>query len=400
MQGKHITLAVTGAIAAYKAVHLLRLFREAGAEVQVIGTEHSLHFVGRETWEALSGRPPLFGLWETPDPAKIPHIMLGQEVDLVVVAPATANMLAKAACGIADDLVSTVLLAATAPVLFAPCMNTAMWEHPATRRNVETLAARPGTHFVHCTEGKLACGTEGKGRLAEPPTIFEMAEYLLTPKRPDRFRWLVTAGATREYIDPVRFISNGSSGLMGRSIADAAWRLGGEVTLVTGPATDTMPRPYPVHPVTSAAEMAAAVKGQAPLCDILVMSAAVADHAPVKSAAKRKKGDDDVTLTLHRTPDILIETIPLMRPDALRVGFAAETEDLAKNARGKLERKKLDLIVANLVSPEHDPLGSPLNRVTIVTADAEEELPLMPKKELGALLAAKIHDAMTRKRGR
>ncbi|HSA33239.1 MAG TPA: bifunctional phosphopantothenoylcysteine decarboxylase/phosphopantothenate--cysteine ligase CoaBC [bacterium] len=400
MQGKHITLAVTGAIAAYKAIHLLRLFREAGAEVQVIGTEHSLHFVGRETWEALSGRPPLFGLWETPDPSKIPHIMLGQEVDLVVVAPATANMLAKAACGIADDLVSTVLLAATAPVLFAPCMNTAMWEHPATRRNVETLAARPGIHFVQCAEGKLACGTEGKGRLAEPPTIFEMAEFLLTPKRPERFRWLITAGATREYIDPVRFLSNGSSGLMGRSIADAAWRLGGEVTLVTGPVADTTPRPYPVHTVTSAAEMATAVNEQVPLCDILVMSAAVADHAPVKSVAKQKKAGGDISLTLHSTPDILTGTIPLMRPDALRVGFAAETEDLIKNARGKRERKKLDLIVANLVSMELDPLGSQTNRVTLITADAQEELPLMPKRELGTLLAVKIHDMAARKRSR
>lgn len=400
MQGKHITLAVTGAIAAYKAVYLLRLLRDAGAEVQVIGTEHSLRFVGRETWEALSGRPPLFGLWETPDPSKIPHIMLGQEVDLVVVAPATANMLAKAACGIADDLVSTVLLAATAPVLFAPCMNTAMWEHPATRRNVETLAARPGIHFVQCTEGKLACGTEGKGRLAEPHAIFETAEYLLTPKRSEHFRWLVTAGATREYLDPVRFISNGSGGLMGRSIADAAWRLGGEVTLIAGVMADKTPRPYPVQTVTSAAEMAAAVNGQAPRCDILVMSAAVADHAPVKSAAKQKKGDGDVALTLHRTPDILTGTIPIMRPEALRVGFAAETEDLITNARGKLDRKKLDLIVANLISADLDPLGNPLNRVTIVTADATEELPLMPKKALGALLAAKIHDAAARKRGR
>lgn len=400
MKGKHITLAVTGAIAAYKAVFLLRLLRSAGAEVQVIGTASSLRFVGRETWEALSGRPPLFDLWETPDPSKIPHIMLAQDVDLVVVAPATANILAKAAGGIADDLVSTVLLAATVPVLFAPSMNTAMYENPATRRNIALLAERGHTHFIDCASGSLACGSTGKGRMAEPETIFGRIRYLLTPKRSERLRWLIAAGATREYLDPIRFITNGATGATGRAIADAAWRQGAEVTLVAGNMPAPLPSDYAVNPVISAADMHAAVTGLAPLCDVLVMSAAVADYAPVKNPSKLKKGDRTKELTLESTPDILLETLPLMERRALRVGFAAETEDLLENARSKMERKALDLIVANPVSASHDPFGAPDNRVVLVTPGGNEELPLMDKETLGELIADRIYDLALQKRSR
>ncbi|HOW52661.1 MAG TPA: bifunctional phosphopantothenoylcysteine decarboxylase/phosphopantothenate--cysteine ligase CoaBC [bacterium] len=398
MKGKHITLAVTGAIAAYKAVQLLRLLRKAGAEVQIIGTENSLRFVGRETWEALSGRPPLFGLWEPNDPAKIAHIMLAQEVDLIVVAPATANIIAKAAGGIADDLVSTVLLAATVPILFAPCMNTAMYDNPATRRNIALLAERRSVGFIDCGTGELACGTEGKGRMAEPADIFRRIEYLLSPKRPEPLRWLIAAGATREYIDPIRFITNGSVGTTGRAIADAAWRQGGCVTLVAGNLSAPLPTDYSVRPVVSAAQMHAAVTELAPQCDILVMSAAVADYAPVKNPSKLKKGERTKNLALESTADILTATLPLMSARTFRVGFAAETDDLIGNARGKRERKQLDMVIANLVSDAHDPFGNPENRVVIVTAERTEELPLMAKGTLGEMLAARIYDAAIHKR--
>jgi phosphopantothenoylcysteine decarboxylase/phosphopantothenate--cysteine ligase len=366
--------------------------------VQVIGTENSLRFVGRETWEALSGRPPLFGLWEPNDPAKIAHIMLAQEVDLVVVAPATANIIAKAAGGIADDLVSTVLLAATVPVLFAPCMNTAMYRNPATQRNIALLSEHPAIHFVDCGTGELACGTEGKGRMAEPEGIFSTIAYLLTPKRTERLRWVVAAGATREYIDPIRYITNGSTGTTGRAIADAAWRQGAEVTLVAGNMSLPMTAGYPVRPVVSAAEMHAAVAGLVPHCDILVMSAAVADYAPAKSASKLKKGERTKNLALESTPDILSATIPLMGDRTFRVGFAAETEDLVENARGKMERKQLDMVIANLVSDAHDPFGSPDNKVVVVTRETVEELPFMTKEALGEVIVERIYDAAIRKR--
>ena len=398
MKGKHITLAVTGAIAAYKAVPLLRLLRKAGAEVQIIGTESSLRFVGRETWEALSGRPPLFSLWEPNDPAKIAHIMLAQEVDLVVVAPATANIIAKAAGGIADDLVSTVLLAATVPILFAPCMNTAMYDNPATHRNIALLSERPTVGFIDCGTGELACGTEGKGRMAEPEDIFRRISYLLTPKHPEPLRWLIAAGATREYIDPIRFITNGSTGTTGRAIADAAWRQGGRVTLVAGNLPAPLPTDYPVRPVVSAAQMHAEVTELAPQCDILVMSAAVADYTVAKSTAKLKKGERTKTLALESTTDILTATLPLMDARALRVGFAAETENLIENAHGKRQRKQLDMVIANLVSDAHDPFGNSQNRVVIVTQEQAEELPLMSKEALGDLLSVRIYDAAIRKR--
>jgi len=399
MKGKHITLAVTGAIAAYKAVHLLRLLRAAGAEVQVIGTEHSLHFIGAETWRALSGRPPLFSLWEQNDPAKISHIMLAQEVDLIIVAPATADILAKAAHGIADDLVSSVLLSATVPILFAPCMNTAMYEHPATQGNIAILANRPRTLVMPCGRGHLACGNDGIGRLAEPEDILATAMFLLTPKKEESLRWLVVAGSTREYFDPIRFISNGSTGLTGRATADAAWRQGDQVTFIAGN-MGTLPNRYPVHPVVSGEEMYKTVMSLAPNCDILFMSAAVVDYAPLCSAHKIKKSTNSriLLLELEQTPDILLETASVTLPHCFRVGFAAETENLIGNARDKLERKNLDMVVANEISNEHNPFESTSNKVTIVTKDAVEDVPSMTKEELGVMLADRIHDASIRKR--
>ncbi len=397
MNGSRITLAVTGAIAAYKAVYLLRLLRNAGADVQVIGTEHSLQFIGAETWRGLSGRPPLFGLWEQTEKGKINHIMLGQEVDLVIVAPASANIIAKAAHGIADDLVSSVLLAATVPILFAPGMNTAMYEHPATRQNLATLASRPGVTVMSCGEGALACGTQGAGRMAEPYAIFETARFLLTPKKQERLSWLIAAGATREHLDPIRFITNGSTGATGRAIADAAWRQGDAVTLVAGNMAP-LPAHYPIYPVVSAADMYERVISMAPQCDVLCMSAAVADYAPERAEHKIKKGTPQKTITLRSTPDILAETATLTPSRCFRVGFAAETEDLIENARAKLKKKHLDLVVANLVDAHHNPFGGTVNRVTLVTPSGEEPLPEMNKEALGELLATRIHDAAVLKR--
>ncbi len=399
MKGKNITLAVTGAIAAYKTVSLLRLLRNAGAEVQVIGTEHSLHFIGAETWRALSGRPPLFSLWEQTEKGKIPHLMLGQDVHLVIVAPASANILAKAARGIADDLVSSVLLAAMAPILFAPGMNTAMYEHPATRENIAILSSRPRVTVMPCGSGVLACGAQGAGRMPEPEEIFEMARYLLTPKKNERLRWVIAAGATREYLDPIRFLTNGSTGMTGKAIADAAWRQGDEVALVAGN-MGALPERYPVYPVVSAREMHERVTALAPTCDVLCMSAAVADYAPERSEKKIKKGESQKVVTLTSTPDILSETARLASSACFRVGFAAETENLIEHARQKMKNKHLDMVVANLVTSEQNPFGSTRNRVVIITPTSEEELPEMEKEVLGELLASRIHDAAVSKRGR
>ncbi len=399
MKGKRITLAVTGAIAAYKSAYLLRLLRNAGAEVQVIGTEHSLRFIGAETWRGLSGRPPLFSLWEQTEKGKMSHLMLAQEVELIIVAPASADIIAKAAHGIADDLVSSVLLAATVPVLFAPGMNTAMYEHPATRENIATLSSRPGVTVMSCGSGPLACGASGAGRMPEPEEIFEAARCLLAPKKAERLRWVIAAGATREYLDPIRFITNGSTGLTGKAIADAAWRQGDEVTLVAGN-MGILPARYAVHPVVSAAEMREKMTALAPACDILCMSAAVADYAPERSDRKMKKGAPLKEIALRSTPDILAETATLTPPRCFRVGFAAETEDLVENARRKMAHKRLDLVIANLVSAAHDPFGSTVNRVVVVTPSGEESLPEMSKEDLGALLASRIHDlAVDKRRG-
>ncbi len=392
LAGKNIVLGVTGGIAAYKAVSLLRLLRKSGAEVQVVGTANSLNLVGKATWEALSGRQPLFDTWECPDSSKVTHIMLAQEVDMIVVAPATANILGKAANGIADDLLSTVLLAATVPVLFAPAMNVEMYNNPATQRNMGTLGERTGINFVEPGTGELACNTSGKGRMAEPEEVFRAAAHLLTPKGERKFRWLVGAGCTREYIDPVRYITNGSTGRTGLAIAESASAMGGDVTLVAGNMNLPHSTGITVEPVVSAEDMYETITRRSGDVDILVMSAAVADYSPQRSDRKVKKGEGTWNLELLRTKDVLYESGHTAPSHQVRIGFAAETENVVENARRKLEKKNLDMVVANRVSEGFNPFGSERNRVVLVFAERVEELEEMDKDRLGAVIAERAYE--------
>ncbi|HSW60656.1 MAG TPA: bifunctional phosphopantothenoylcysteine decarboxylase/phosphopantothenate--cysteine ligase CoaBC, partial [bacterium] len=383
LDGKKIVLGVTGGIAAYKSVYLLRLLVGNGASVQVVGTQNSLNFIGRATWESLSGRMPLFDTFENSDSSKISHIILAQEVDAVVIAPATGNIIGKAACGIADDLLSTILMAATVPVLFAPGMNTAMYENQATVNNIEMLGKRRNIFFVEPGIGELACGTSGKGRMAEPHEIMQKLEEILSPSLSSGIKWLVTGGATKEFIDPVRYITNGSSGRTGIAIAEAALSSGGDVTFIGVNVETAVSRNIKKIKTVTAAETSDAVRNFVNETDIFVMSAAVADYTPNKSPSKIKKGEGNLVIELSRTEDILLTTIGMMKPGSVRIGFAAETDNLEVNATLKLRKKKLDMIVANLVSEKFDPFGAETNSVKIITESGTESFENVDKYELG-----------------
>ena len=385
-KNKNLLLVVSGGIAAYKSVYLLRELTKLGASVQVVGTANSLNFIGRSTWEALSGKTPLFDSFEVRDSSKITHITLAQDVDAVIVAPATANLIAKASCGIADDLASTILAAATVPVLFAPAMNTAMYENPANLENIERLKKRENVHFADPGSGFLACGTSGKGRMAEPEEIIFKLEEIFYPVRRGGVKWLVTGGATREYLDPVRFVTNGSSGKTGFAVSEAALKSGGDVTFIGVNAEPKFNPGYSVVKTVTAAETAETVEKYVGNADIFVMSAAIADYSPKKNAQKIKKGEDSVTAEFFRTKDILAESLKWTRPGAVRIGFAAETENLEENARKKLVKKGLDFVVANQVTAEFDPFGADTNTVKIVFADRVEEFKNIEKSQLADII--------------
>ena len=383
---KNLVLVVSGGIAAYKSVYLLRELTKLGATVQVVGTANSLNFVGKSTWEALSGKTPLFDSFETFDSSKITHITLAQDVDAVIVAPATANIIAKAACGIADDLASTILSAATAPVLFAPAMNTAMFENPANLENIGRLKKRANVYFADPSSGCLACGTSGKGRMAEPEEIIFKLEEIFYPVKHSGVKWLVTGGATREYLDPVRFVTNGSSGKTGFAVSEAALKSGGEVTFVGVNAEPSFNPGYSVIKTVTASETAEVVEKNVKDADIFVMSAAIADYSPKKSAQKIKKGENSVTAEFFRTTDILAESVKWTKPGAVRIGFAAETENLEENALKKLVKKNLDFVVANQVKTEFKPFGSDTNTVKIIFADRVEEFKNIEKSQLADII--------------
>jgi phosphopantothenoylcysteine decarboxylase/phosphopantothenate--cysteine ligase len=392
-----IALAVTGCIGAYKAAYLLRLLQESGADVRVAMTASAERFVGPVTFEALSGHPVITSMWEDPAPTgEIRHIELAQWCDLLVVAPATANTLAKFANGICDDFVSTLYISTTSPVLVAPAMNVEMWRHEATRENLARLRAR-GVHVVEPGAGYLACGMVGEGRLAEPSEIAERALQIAgkatgEPRACDLEgeRVLVTAGPTREPIDPVRFITNRSSGRMGYAIAEEARARGADVVLVSGPVAIEPPDGVEVVRVETAAEMAEATLARAEWATIVVKSAAVADYRPKTVASRKiKKGEGESTLELERTTDILAE-LGRRKGEQVLVGFAAVTDALVENARKKLEAKNLDLVVANDVTREGAGFDGETNIAVLVGRDGRaDELPLMPKREL----AARILDA-------
>jgi phosphopantothenoylcysteine decarboxylase/phosphopantothenate--cysteine ligase len=370
LAGRRIVLGVTGGIAAYKAVEVCRRLVDAGAHVVPVLTEGATRFVGEVTFSALASEPVQTSLWDERDP--IPHTRLGQSADVVVVAPATARLIGAYTAGISDDLLTATLLATRAPVVLCPAMHTEMWEHPAVQDNLRVLAGR-GVQIVPPEEGRLAGGDVGAGRLADPATIVAAVERVLVPQDLAGLTVLVTAGGTREPIDPVRFISNRSSGKQGHALAEEAARRGAKVILVT-----TTNRPVPtgvdVVEVETAAEMEQAVRGRAADADVIVMAAAVADFRPAAVApTKLKKAAGIPELVLEPTADILAAVAAAKRPGQVVVGFAAETDDVVANARDKLARKGLDLVVANDVSApgvgfEHD-----TNEVVIVAAGGPEQ---------------------------
>jgi phosphopantothenoylcysteine decarboxylase/phosphopantothenate--cysteine ligase len=364
-----VLLGVTGGIAAYKSATLARLLTGAGAEVDVVLTDSAQRFVGADTFAALTGRPAYTSLWERP--GEVLHVRLAHSAELAVVAPATANAIARLANGIADDLLTSVLLEAACPMLLAPAMHTGMWEHPATRGNVTTLEER-GVRFVGPVEGPLAHGDEGPGRMSEPEEIFAASEAALEPQDLTGRRILVTAGPTHEPIDPVRFIGNRSSGKMGIAIAAAAAARGGAVTLVLGPGTAPPPPNVEVVRTRTAEDMRDAVLARSEQADAIVMAAAIADFRPKEVArAKLKKDQGPPEIVLEPTPDILRELAERSK-DQILVGFAAETDDVEAQGRVKLRSKGLDLIVANLVGREGTGFGSDTNEAAILGSDGRD----------------------------
>jgi phosphopantothenoylcysteine decarboxylase/phosphopantothenate--cysteine ligase len=392
LEGKRIVLGVSGGIAAYKAVDVCRRLVDAGAHVIPVLTEGALKFVGRTTFDALGSEKAHTSLWD--DDSPIPHTRLGQAADVVVVAPATARVLGLYAHGISEDLLTNVLIATRAPVVVAPAMHTEMWEHAATRDNVALLKQR-GVHVVEPATGRLAGGDEGAGRLAEPADIVVAVERVLTPRDLDGLGVLVTAGGTREPIDPVRYLSNRSSGKQGHALADEAAARGADVTLVT-----TVDRPttsgVDVVRVDTAAEMEAAVLSRSDAADVILMAAAVADFRPKATAdEKLKKADGLPEILLEPTNDILAELGKRRRPGQTIVGFAAETERLREHAADKLARKGIDLIVANDVSAPDAGFAHDTNRAVILDAEGRSlDVPLSDKRDV----ARTVLDAVARRR--
>jgi phosphopantothenoylcysteine decarboxylase/phosphopantothenate--cysteine ligase len=394
-----IALGVTGGIGAYKAVEVARGLQKRGHEVVAVMTHSATRFVGAITFEAITRRRVITDQFDPGMNADIEHIALASTIDLLLIAPATANLIGKMANGIADDFLSTLYTATRAPVLIAPAMNTQMFEHVAVRRNVDTLAAR-GVRFVDPGEGYLACGWIGKGRLAEPDEIVAAAEAILRPDGPLRGRRvLVSAGPTYEDLDPVRYIGNRSSGRMGYAIAAEAARRGAQVTLVSGPAALEAPAVHDVVKVRSAAEMHQAVMARAADMDVVVMAAAVADYMPADRAEQKvAKSGDTLTLRLKRTPDILGDLGQRRVAEGggpLLVGFAAETEHVVASATAKREKKHADLIVANDVSRADAGFDVDTNAVTIVGPDGAEPLPLQSKTRVAAEILNRVEKLLS-----
>ncbi len=381
--GRHVVLGVSGGIACYKSCHLARRLTEAGARVDVVLTRSAAEFVGPVTFESLTGRPVLTSLWE-PGRA-LAHVRLPDQADLILVAPATAHLIARMAQGLADDVLTTILLARTAPVLLAPAMNDEMYARPETQANLERLRTR-GVSFVGPEVGALAEGpSERPGRMTEPDVILAHAARLLHAGGPlAGRRVVVTAGPTRESIDPVRVVTNRSSGKMGYRLAEAAWERGAEVVLISGPVALTAPAGVTLRRVESTADLEAAVRSELPSADVLVMAAAPADFRPSDpSGSKRSRTDGALAIPMEPTADILSGTRELRKPGSIMVGFALETGDALAKGRAKLERKDLDLIVVNdALEPgagfEHD-----TNRVALLGRDGSPRiLPLQSKREV------------------
>ncbi len=392
LRGKRVVLGVTGGIAAYKACALVSQLRKWGVETHVIMTRNATEFVAPLTFETLSNHPVVTDTFARPETWEVEHIALAKAADLFVIAPATANILAKMACGLADDMLSTTVLATRAPVLAAPAMNTNMWTAEATQRNVETLRSR-GVHFIGPEGGFLACGDEGAGRMSEPADIAGRIRELLEPVQDlAGLRVMVTAGATRERLDPVRFLSNDSSGRMGFALAEAARDRGAEVLLVRGHTTAQPPRDIPEVRVDSTMDLYEAVLEHGPEMDVVIQAAAPADYRFENPSAQKlkKQAGEPLILRMVENPDVAAALGKVKQPGQTLVGFAAETEQVTAHAAQKLAKKNLDLIVANDVTQPGAGFNVDTNIAALITAEETETLPLMSKRELADRILDKV----------
>jgi phosphopantothenoylcysteine decarboxylase/phosphopantothenate--cysteine ligase len=389
LHDRSVVLGVTGGIAAYKSAELVRALQQCGARVRVVMTRGAQQFITPLVLQTLSGHPVSTDLWDLTQESQIGHIALADSAEVLLIAPATANVIAKLAAGIADDLLTTVALATRAKLVVAPAMNVHMFENPVVQENLARLRDR-GVRIVTPDSGSLACGYEGQGRLPDPDVLLEEVRTALSPQDMAGETVLVTAGPTREYLDPVRFLSNRSSGKMGFAIARAAARRGARTVLVSGPTSLAAPRGIDVVRVETAAEMARAVDEHVGAASIVVAAAAVADYRPKRrSDEKAAKVQGAATLELETTRDI-VATIDRARRDRIVVGFAAETGDPVAKARGKLERKKLDLIVANDVTAEGAGFDVETNIVTLVDAAGATSLPMLDKDDVADAILDRV----------
>lgn len=390
LKGKHLLLGITGGIAAYKAANLASMLVKLHADVHVIMTKNAQQIISPVVFEALTGNKVADDVFDRNSGYQVAHIAMAREADVVMIAPASANIIAKLANGIADDMLSTTMLAVTAPVYLVPAMNTHMLEHPATQANIARLKTY-GYHIVEPASGFLACGDSGKGKL---PEADELVEYLLYEAAYEKDlagkKVLITAGPTREALDPVRFLTNHSTGKMGYALAKDAVRRGAEVVLVTGPVSLPAPLYAKTVPVTTAQEMYEAVNAHFDGMDIVVMSAAVADYRPSHTAAEKiKKTGNASVLELERTTDILA-SMSARKNGQFLCGFSMETEHMLENSRAKLAKKNLDMIVANSLRMEGAGFGTDTNIITILTKDHTQELPIMSKDEAAHAVFSQI----------
>ena len=399
MRGRFVVLAVTGSIAVYKTIELARRLVQAGATVQVVMTKGATEFVTPLTFQALTYRPVEVEMFAMQDERAAGHVAMGRQAEVVVVAPATAHVIARLAHGFSDDLVATTVLATSAPVIVAPAMETHMWRNAATVENVARLRAR-GVRIVEPETGPLASGDVGPGRLASIERIAAEIEAALSVSGALSGKSIVvTAGPTLEAIDPVRYVSNRSSGKMGYAIAAAARDAGAEVTLVTGPTALTPPAGVRTFPIESADDLKDAVLAQLPRADVVVMAAAVADYRPIETSTKKLKKKDlgtEMTLRMTENPDVLTAIMAARRPGTIVIGFKAETGEATAEAGRMLREKKLDLVVANDVTDPRSGFGSDEDRVAFVSADGVEQLPVLAKTEVARRLVAKLAERLAR----
>ena len=384
--GKTVVLCVTGGIAAYKAADLTSKLHQNGATVHVLMTESATQFIAPMTFETLSGNRAVVDTFDRSFPWEVEHISLAKAADVFVIAPATANVIAKAAHGIADDMVTTTLLATKAPVVVAPAMNTGMYDNPVTQENLAALRKR-GFHIIEPDAGHLACGDSGRGKLPDTPTLLWGIEKALTEQDLAGRHVLVTAGPTQEAMDPVRFLSNHSTGKMGYAIAARAAMRGADATLVSGPTALDTPHGVTRVDIVSARDMYDAVTSRAPEQDFIIKAAAVGDYRPAQTAdEKLKKGDGEMNIELTRNPDILAALGKDKKPGQLLCGFAMETEHMVEHAQEKLTRKHVDMIAANNVKVAGAGFGTDTNVVTLITAEGVRELEMMSKEAVSVAL--------------